>query len=102
MKNEIRKIVALVLSLIMTMSLFGCEKNNDEKDNSTVNSETVETNQISNSPYAEDQVLFYAQNKYRVEEDSHIIHFYNYKGDLLSSNDTSRMSLFYIPSYNKF
>ena len=53
MKNEIRKIVALVLSLIMTMSLFGCEKNNDEKDNSTVNSETVETNQISNSPYAE-------------------------------------------------
>lgn len=103
--KKIKKITALVLSLVMMISLFGCSKDSngdDGTDNTIVNNDTIDSNEVLKSTYADDQVFFYAQNKYRVEEDSHIIHFYNYKGELLSSNDTSRMNLFYIPSYNKF
>ena len=104
MKNKIKKVLSLVLSLVMVLSLFGCGKENNEIDETkgtTESNEIVGTNQATNSPYAEDQVLFVAQNRYDLEEDSHIKHFYNYKGELLSSNDTSRMNSFYIPSYHK-
>ena len=104
MKNKIKKALSLILLLVMVLSLFGCGKEDniiDETDGTSENNEIVGTNQEANSSYAEDQVLFYAQNKYHLEEDSHIIHFYNYKGELLSSNDTSRMNSFYIPSYHK-
>ena len=103
--KKIKKILALALSLVMVLSLFGCSKKDsaiDETNGTKENNETIGTKQEINLPYAEDQVLFYAQNKYRIEDDSHIIHFYNYKGELLSSNDTSRIKSFYIPSYNKF
>lgn len=104
MKNKIKKALSLAMSLVMVLSLFGCGKENNEIDETkgtTESNETVGTNQDTNSPYAEDQVLFVAQNRYDLEEDSHIKHFYNYKGELLSSNDTSRTSVYYVPTNHK-
>ncbi|MBQ4645373.1 MAG: WG repeat-containing protein [Clostridia bacterium] len=92
MKNKIKKVLSIILSLVMVLSLFGCSKDNnddDETKGTTENNETIGANQEENSLYAEDQVLFVAQNRYDLEEDSHIIHFYNYNGVHLEALDTS-------------
>lgn len=102
--KKIKKIMALVLSLVMVLSLFGCGKDNNdvgETKGTDENNQVIDTNENSNSPYAEDQVLFVAQNIYDIEEDSHILHFYNYNGVHLDELDTSVSTVISLKNYAK-
>ena len=76
-----KKFLIIALVVLITLSFVGCDK-------SIIVNSTNKGNTEEKIKYREDQVLFLASDRCDNDDDSHIINYYNYKGDLLSQSDS--------------
>lgn len=84
-----RRITSIILALmILTITVNGCDNATEkERVDKDVANETVDN--LKKVEYKSDQILFVARNRNDIEGDQFTVYSYNYKGELLDSNDSS-------------
>lgn len=95
-----KKFLIIFLSLILALSIIGCDKNESDKEDkndndisyeekeSVIDEEKDEQPQVPVNPYKENQTLFYGQDRCDIEGDRYVVYKYNYKGELLKATET--------------
>lgn len=82
-----KKLFVLLLVMVLALSMTGC---GEEANSSGINSDnSEETSSAEKITYTDDQILFANQNRADNNNDRYTMYYYNHKGELLDSGDTS-------------
>ncbi len=97
-----KRLFATLLALLTVFSCIGCSKTEPAKSNTTnitgtenngnelnnkTDDETVSTEPTVANQYDENAVLFVCSDRMDIEGDGSFLYFYNYKGDLLKTEE---------------
>ena len=80
-----KRIIVCILTVSIIISLVGCGGSKNGKIKST---------NANKTEYKDDQILFFAQDRADIEDDRYNVYYYNYKGELLSSSDSTYIGLY--------
>lgn len=101
-----KRLFAALLALLTVFSCIGCSKsdppqsntpnitgteNNGNELNNKTDDEAAPTEPTEVNQYDENTVLFACQDRSDIEGDRYVIYYYNYKGDLLKSEEAGNI-----------